>query len=79
MLNEDLVAERIAIADKASGSNNINGVVCVFTAVGTPNRIVTNIDSTTAMMGRQKAESDDITYEWSYHPDSGLQLVMYDK
>ncbi len=58
--------------------NNVKGVACVFRRLDTPDRIVDGMDATTAMMGRQKATQGDLTYEWSYHPDSGLQLVVYD-
>ena len=52
---------------------------CVLLAIDTPDRIVNEMDSTTALMGRQSAEDGDFTYEWSYHPDNGMNLVIADQ
>ena len=54
-------------------------VVCIIREVGTPDYINTNIMSTRALDGRQTAEFDGIVVSYSYHPDSGLNLVFHKK
>jgi hypothetical protein len=49
---------------------------CVIRALGTRTSVVSRIETTRAMDGVQTAESDGLSYTWSYHPDSGLNLII---
>jgi len=51
---------------------------CLTRNLSTPQSTLANIDSTTALMGRQSEEHDGITYEWSYHPDNGFIMTITD-
>lgn len=55
---------------------NVYGVACIMSKLGTPQSVIARVDSTTSMMGSQHAEVDGITYDWSYHPDNGLNMVI---
>jgi hypothetical protein len=54
-------------------------VICLVNAVGTPGYIVSSIEATRALDGRQHDEFDGIEVSWSYHPDSGLDIVYHKK
>jgi len=51
-------------------------VACVLTEVDVPDSVLTRIDSTRALDGRQEASWDDLDASWGYHPDDGLDLVL---
>lgn len=59
-----------------AADEDIVGVGCLLGALGTSQAVVSEMDSTTAMMGRQQEEDDDFSYAWSYHPDSGFQMTI---
>lgn len=59
-------------------ADQIGDLACLLLEFDTPQSVVAAMDSTTAMMGRQHEESDGLTYEWSYHPDNGMDLVVTD-
>ena len=49
---------------------------CLLAALDAPASVVSKVESTTAMMGRQTDSWDDLTLTWSYHPDSGFEAVF---
>lgn len=64
------------LIDTANEDEDITAVVCIFMGLETSDALIAQMDSTTAMMGRQEAESNGYTYEWSYHPDSGINMTI---
>ncbi len=56
-------------------------VSCVVndTDLAMPDYVVSAIESTRALDGRQSGEWDGFEAQWSYHPDSGLDLVIHQK
>ena len=46
--------------------------------LGFTDALYSKMMDTTALMGRQSEENDKYRVSWSYHPDSGLE-VMYEK
>lgn len=58
------------------GEDEIGDLACILVAIETPRSVTAAMDSTTAMMGRQHEEDGDFTYEWSYHPDNGFNLIV---
>ena len=61
--------------DDSSGVS-IEKVACVLSTVDTPDAVLSALDSTRALDGRQRASWDNIDAEWSYHPNSGLNLIL---
>lgn len=62
-----------------SKPEDFTDVACLTVELDTPEYIVAQIEGTTAMMGRQSEEdTDGITYDWSYHPDNGLDMVIHE-
>jgi hypothetical protein len=57
-------------------AQEVEGVGCVLGTLHAPQSLVSNMDSTTAMMGRQHEEHDGLTYDWSYHPDNGFNMTI---
>src|SRR4051812_39517476 len=58
-----------SILISGAGAEDIDDVACIVVGLNTPEYIVSEIDNTTALMGRQHEDAGGITYEWSYHPD----------
>lgn len=57
---------------------NIYDTACVLDAIDTPSYVITNMDTTNSLMGRQTATfGDNIDVSWSYHPDNGLDIVIH--
>ena len=54
-------------------------LVCVVTKAGTPDYIYSNIMSTRALDGRQIQEFDGIEVSYSFHPNSGANIVFHKK
>lgn len=68
----------IIINGVTGDDDNFTDIVCLVSTLNTPQYIVSEIDNTTAMMGRQHEEDGGLTYEWSYHPDNGLDMVIHE-
>lgn len=66
------------VVDTGSESGDIGPAACVMIELGTSQAIAAAIDSTTAMMCVQQADDGGIHYQWSYHPDNGLNMVITD-
>ena len=41
-----------------------------------PDAVVSQMDSTTSLQGRQTASWDGTDASWTYHPDNGLDLIL---
>jgi hypothetical protein len=56
-------------------------VSCVVndTDLAMPDYIVSAIETTRALDGRQSGDWEGFEAQWSYHPDSGLDLVIHQK
>lgn len=51
-------------------------VACVLRELGVPDSVVTRMDSTRALDGRQSAHWKDLDASWTYHPDNGMNLLV---
>ena len=61
--------------DDSSGAS-IDDVACVLGKLNVPDSVVSQMDHTNALQGRQTADWDGFNASWSYHPDSGLNLIV---
>lgn len=50
---------------------------CILDELDVPDRVKSDMGNTTSMDGRREASWDGITASWSYHPDRGLDTVLY--
>lgn len=51
-------------------------MACVLFELKIPDSVVSRIDSTRALDGRQDAKWENYSASWGYHPDSGLDIVV---
>lgn len=49
---------------------------CVLEELEVPDSVMSQMDRTRALDGRQTAEWDGIEASWSYHPDTGLDVLL---
>jgi hypothetical protein len=54
----------------------IKDIACVLRAVSVPDSVVSQMDSTRALDGMQKATWDKISASWTYHPTNGLKVIL---
>lgn len=64
------------LIDTNNSDTDITVLACVLDAIGATQALISNIDATTAMMGRQSEDVGGYHYEWSYHPDSGINMTI---
>lgn len=57
---------------------DLTDIACIMIQLETPEYIISEVDNTTAMMGRQHEDAGGYSYEWSYHPDNGLDMVIHE-
>jgi hypothetical protein len=51
-------------------------LACVLLELETPDSVITRIDNTRALDGRQTGTWEDFSASWGYHPDNGLDIVI---
>lgn len=56
---------------------DVDELACVLNKLKAPSRVITLMDSTRSLDGKQTETWDGITATWRYHPDAGLDLVFY--
>ncbi len=59
--------------DKSSGVS-VEDTVCVLKFLDVPDSVISRMSNTTALMGQQSANWDDLNVLWTYHPSNGLDL-----
>jgi hypothetical protein len=52
---------------------------CILDELDTSERVRSSIETTTSLMGRQSSTDGELTYEYAYHPDNGLNVLITDK
>lgn len=61
--------------DDSTGMDYLD-LYCVAGALDMPASVMTQIEQTRAMDGRVSGSWDGLSASWSYHPDSGLDLMV---
>jgi hypothetical protein len=64
--------------DSGSGMLSVEQVVCVLDALDVPTYVLTEMDETTALAGRQEETWGHFKASWTYHPDNGLDVLVRD-
>ena len=77
----EIADERTTLILDTQGEDDVTGVdytavLCVLSQLNTPERITQTMNSTRALDGRVTDSWDSFTASWSYHPDTGLDLVV---
>jgi hypothetical protein len=78
----------ISVGDKGAsitidtkGEDDSNGAsfddaACILSGLDVPDHVISQIDDTSAMDGRQTASWEGVEASWTYHPDSGMKLIL---
>ena len=61
--------------DESAGAD-VTDIACLFGELDMPSAVMSHIDQTTSMDGRQTETWGDLKISWSYHPDRGLDGVL---
>jgi hypothetical protein len=59
-----------------SAGADFEDLACVLLELDTPDSVISRIDSTRALDGRQTGTWDGFSASWGYHPDNGLDIVI---
>ncbi|MGP9649341.1 hypothetical protein ACT3TP_02500 [Glutamicibacter sp. AOP38-B1-38] len=59
-----------------SGTEDFAQIACVLAGLEVPGSVISKIDSTRALDGRQDDSWDGVAISWSYHPDSGVDILL---
>jgi len=62
--------------DDYSGAD-FSDMSCILDELKVPQYIRDDIEATNSLMGRQNAEFEGISMNWSYHPDSGANMTLH--
>lgn len=62
--------------DEYTGAD-LDDVACVLHELELPSRIASHMDQTTSIDGRQTEQWDNFEIQWSYHPDRGMDGMVY--
>ena len=65
-------------AEERSGAS-ITQVACILAELDVPDSVISQIDGTRALDGRQHASWDGISASWTYHPDDGLNMILQEE
>ncbi|PWD50683.1 hypothetical protein C8046_08470 [Serinibacter arcticus] len=61
--------------DEYTGADFVD-ISCVFGELSMPSSVGGHVGQTTSVDGRQTASWDDLEFQWSYHPDRGMDGVI---
>lgn len=61
--------------DDTSGAA-FDNASCILTELGVPDHVISQMDDTSAMDVRQSASWEGVNASWTYHPDSGMKLIL---
>lgn len=75
-VGDDGASLSMQTAGEETDGADIADVSCVLFALDVPDSVVTRIDSTRALDGRQTAAWNELEASWGYHPDNGLDIVI---
>jgi hypothetical protein len=66
------------VIDTGSEYGPVEGLACVLAGLETSEAVTAQMGNTTSMMGVQEANDGDLHYQFSYHPDNGMNVVITD-
>jgi hypothetical protein len=71
-----VVDEGSTILIRGAKEDDWTQVGCVLAGLDAPRSLISSIEATNALMGRQSKEEGDYSYEWSYSATNGLEMVI---
>lgn len=61
--------------EDTSGAS-MDDAACILNALDVPDSVISQMDDTSAMDGRQTASWAGVNASWTYHPDNGVKLIL---
>lgn len=61
--------------DDSSGASMV-ATACILKSLEIPESVIAQMDATTAMQGRQTAAWENVEASWTYHPDTGVKVII---
>lgn len=71
-----LIIDNTGDEDSPSASVDVITLQCLLGALSTPESVKAQMFATRALDGRQEATWDRFSASWSYHPNTGLDLIV---
>lgn len=71
--------KNLTLVIDSEDENDVDGyvdAVQILKTLGFSDSVNSEMENTTALMGKQEAESKDFKVSWSYHPDNGLDAYF---
>lgn len=69
-----------SVSMQSAGAESIGAdiadVMCMMSALDMPDSVVSRIQNTRALDGRQAGNWNELSASWGYHPDNGLDMVI---
>lgn len=62
--------------DENPSGGSLTDLSCLLSATDAPDSVRSRMSATRALDGMQTANWNDIEASWTYHPDSGLTLIL---
>lgn len=84
-LEDDAIADQghtLAITTDGEENNSpydYGDLMCIARETGMPTFVRRQLETTRALDGMQKADWDNYSAFWNYHPDNGMNLTITDK
>ena len=75
---ENMDSAMVALLAPSAQENALEAIQYANDALGFNGSVYSQMMKTTALMGRQSAETDKYKVSWTYHPDNGFE-VTYEK
>jgi hypothetical protein len=72
----DLEDDDQTLIIQATGAQLMLEVQCLYQNLDTPARVISHINQTRALDGRQEDTWDGIDAAWTYHPQDGLNMTL---
>jgi len=64
------------VAESFASPLQLDDVECFLSRLGAPSTVASKMGQTRALDGRQDDSWDRFTVEWSYHPDTGMNVII---
>lgn len=74
--NDTTLMVDVAGLEPGSGDASVEDVACVLVELRAPRSVLQQMDMIRAIDGMQTANWGDLTAQWTYHPDAGLNLLI---
>lgn len=76
LADDDKTLEIDTEGDEDYFGASYDDLACMVSELDFPSRVITRMDNTRALDGQLTDEFDGLVLYWSYHPDTGINLIV---